>query len=124
MLEIDQGILSSYISGKNKFTKKFALRLQDVAVINSDYLLNGNMPMMVDETRKPILDDNTPYTSKTKEEVIKGGLLENMKMLDTQKNRQNFLGSTVTNIPLPYVIIIDKKSWIKIIRIFNNLSFF
>ena len=80
LLEIDQGSLSSYISGKNKFTKKFALRLQDVARINSDYLLNENLPMMIDETRKPILDDNIPYTSKTNTKtqhgIIKHYILE------------------------------------------------
>ena len=69
---MNDGSLSSYLSGRYNISKKIAYKLQDVVGVNSYYLLNGNLPMMADETRKPILEGNVPYISKTDTKTLHG----------------------------------------------------
>ena len=65
LVEIDTASLSNYISGKYKLTKKLAEKLEKKAGIRSDYILNGNEPIMGNENLKPILKEgNMPHMSK------------------------------------------------------------
>ena len=51
---INEGQLSEYINGTILISVRTAQMLQDKAKINSNYLFNGNYPMLLDKTIKPI----------------------------------------------------------------------
>jgi len=72
LLEMDEGTLSSYISGRYNITKKFAMRLQTTIGINANYILKGIEPMMIDATRRPIFEGKVPTMSKVDTKVQNG----------------------------------------------------
>ena len=67
IINVDQSSLSSYINGRYTITKKLANKMQKTAGINADYILNGNLPMMLDEKRKPIVSRISKINAKTTE---------------------------------------------------------
>ncbi|MCL2313474.1 MAG: helix-turn-helix domain-containing protein [Firmicutes bacterium] len=51
--DFNRSQVSSYLNGTIPITDAFATKLQDKANINKDYLLNGNLPMLL-EDKKPL----------------------------------------------------------------------
>ena len=53
-VKIAQGTISKYANGKEEISVNIAEEMQKQAGVNPDYLFNGNLPMLIDDTVKPI----------------------------------------------------------------------
>jgi len=76
IINVDRSSLSSYINGRYTITKKLVNKMQKTAGINADYILNGNLPMMLDEKRKPIITRISKIDAKTQHGIIKQFILQ------------------------------------------------
>lgn len=72
---VDKTSLSSYIKGRYPITEKFAYKLQKNGGINSQYILKGLEPMMIDASRSPKVHfsniDNKAEHGTTKQYILR-----------------------------------------------------
>jgi len=132
--DINYDMASKYISGYMKITKKAAVKMQDLAGINADFVLNGNLPMMLDETKsaKPydvVYKANVPiiYPSSLQplqkqyetSEISKGFV--SLNVLETRGNRAfltpqgkiNIVDITINGIQEPSTVLVHDADFIE-----------
>jgi len=110
---VDTGSLSSYISGRYNITKKLTNKLQKTTGISSDYLLNGNLPMMLDDTRKQIISRVSKIDAKQQHGITTHLILQyegDMQILkfNGESSVVNLVLGNLEETPLPF-------------QVFNNL---
>ena len=59
-MEIKPDAVSRYVSNKVEITHKFALKMQKKIGVNADFILNGNMPIVIDDNIVPLYEGNIP----------------------------------------------------------------
>ena len=78
--------ISKYANGRITITEEAVIKMQDLAGINADFILNGNLPMMLDEAKA-----GKPYDIKYKgpAPVIKHAALKTIEQQQeiTEKTR-------------------------------------
>ena len=114
MCEITYDMMSKYVSGRSRITKKASMKMQDMAGINADFVLNGNLPMMIDETKakKPYevrYEGNAPViqspVDRTKENFKKENKLMNRGIVSN--NILSERGCRGITIPQDNINLID-----------------
>jgi len=132
LIETSKGNLSSYISGRYNITKNFALKLQNTVGINSEYLLEGEEPIMLDKTRKPIVE-NVPLHISKPDTKTQHGITKQFILQDEgnqQILKQNGEGSIV-NLVLgnlddkssPFQLLLMSDKFAKMYKFNNNATF-
>lgn len=113
LIGVTQANLSGYISGRNNITKKLAMLMQSKAGVNADFLLNGNAPMMLDTSRKPIFDGSVPsvekMNTKTQHGIIKQYILHDnrQKQRLTENGEASIVHLILDNLtdPVPFMVL-------------------
>jgi len=108
VIEVSKGNLSSYISGRYSITKNFAIKLQNLVGINSEYLLNGVEPIMLDKTRKPIKENVPLHISRTDTKTQHG--ITKQFILQDEGNQQILKPNGESSIVNLVLGILDDKS--------------
>ena len=109
LIEISKGNLSSYISGRYNITNNFVEKLQDLVGINPEYILKGTEPVMLDKTRKPLVEGVPLNISKTDTKTQHG--ITKQYILEDEGNKQTLRPngeSSVVNLVLGNL---DDKSY-------------
>ena len=65
-MEIKPDAVSRYVSGKVEITHKFALKMQKKIGLNADFILNGNMPIVIDNCIEPLYEGDIPPKTLSK----------------------------------------------------------
>ena len=100
---ISEYTLSRYISGAIPISDKTATSFQMLIGVNKDYLLNGNMPMILDE-RKPLREHLVRKADKSIEERTKqiqtdtSRAFISQKILASSGKRQILAGNGTINL--------------------------
>ncbi len=102
--QVSPNTISQYISGRIGISKKTAMRMQDLAGINANYLLNGEEPMMIANTQpaKPykILHqgDVPAIKSKQEQKTHYRGIIKQMLLESSGSRRENLIDNGEVNI--------------------------
>jgi len=70
-MEMKPDAISRYASGKSKITQKFALKMQKKTGLNADFVLYGNLPIVIDDSVEPLYEGNIPPKMLSKRQDTK-----------------------------------------------------
>jgi hypothetical protein len=70
-METKPDAVSRYVSDKVRITQKFALKMQKKIGVNADFILNGNMPIVIDDSIEPLFEGNIPLKTLSKRQDTK-----------------------------------------------------
>jgi transcriptional regulator with XRE-family HTH domain len=71
IIGVNESTVSGFLSGSNVMSTKTADKIEELAKISKDYLYMAELPMVVDDTIKPIHEDIVIRSSVSKELKIK-----------------------------------------------------
>jgi len=70
-METKPDAVSRYVADKVKITHNVALKMQKKTGVNADFILNGNLPVVIDNTIEPIFEGNIPTKTLSKRQDTK-----------------------------------------------------
>jgi len=82
--------LSRYVKGRLVITEKAAIQMQDLAGISADFILNGNLPMMLDEAKSA-----KPYEVKYQGKAAISEFSQLDAEFDTAESNRGFVPRSV-----------------------------
>ena len=70
-IDMNPDAVSRYVSNRVKITQKGALKIQKKTGVNADFILNGNTPILIDNSIEPLFEGNIPPKTLSKRQDTK-----------------------------------------------------